>query len=121
MAIRAIQVALLSLLGLTKVAADICPDDPEVDLCEESDFSYGHSMSPSFNLLVGVLGLSGHGKPAVVAMLALSMHGAMADTTCGELKSFYKRITFQGGSDLAWLSRSTQLPLQLSEACLQCG
>ena len=56
MAIRAIQVALLSLLGLTKVAADICPDDPEVDLCEDSEFSYGRSMSPSFNLLVGVLG-----------------------------------------------------------------
>lgn len=90
MAIRAIQVALISLLGLTKVAADICPDDPEVDLCEDSEFSYGHSMSPSFNLLVGVLGLSGHGRPAVVAMLALGMHGAMADTTCGELKSFYK-------------------------------
>ena len=42
MAIRAIQVALLSLLGLTKVAADICPDDLEVDLCEDSEFSDGH-------------------------------------------------------------------------------
>jgi hypothetical protein len=99
MAARALSfLVLLGTVGQL-ARADVCPDDPEIDLCEDDTVegpSHGHSISPNLKVLIGVLAMAlpkGQAKHAALAFalvpLATLLPGATA-VTCGELKTFYK-------------------------------
>ena len=91
----AVAMTALVLLGLGQlVAADICPDDVDSDLCYTADeYSSGQRMAPNLNLLLLLLALAlprSTLKHAALSMAALfSLPGAAA-ATCGDLKTFYK-------------------------------
>lgn len=93
MAARALSFLLLLGLGQL-VAADICPDDIDSDLCTDSDeFSSGQRMAPNLNLLLGVLAFAlprSYLKHAALTVAALFSLPGVAAVTCGDLKTFYK-------------------------------